>query len=116
MRTVTPDKRPDRDVKAAVYSYRFAVSAVDAFLQRYSRVCIFVSKKLHIDAMDLRENLINAFMYRNRRWILLRNTLKLIHNQDMYDELAPLTYPDFVKYLTSVKSMAEDEWLDSKNV
>lgn len=99
-------------IRQKVYDFRFSVSVVDAFLENYGRVHIFVSKKLHRDPMVMRNLFINAFMYRNARWQVLRETLKRVHNQNLYDQIADLTAEETRKYLTCISSLVEDDLIE----
>lgn len=96
------------------YSYEYSATIVDRFLDSYSRVLIFVSKKLRMDPRDLRKYLIKLFQSNQPRWRITRDTLKQIEKYDMYTDMAKLSREDFIKYYTCVKSLVEDDWMDGK--
>ena len=93
------------------YPYLTAARAIDGFVDCYSRATCFLAKKLQLSPMDLRKILIKQFMYMNARWNVTRDIIKWIDREDMFDELARLEYKLFVKYLTSVKTLVEDDIL-----
>jgi hypothetical protein len=95
------------------YPYLYAENIVDKFIDSYSRVCIFVAKKSGIDPKRFRMLLIAAFMYRNKRWNIVRDMLKYIHRRELYDEMSFFDPPDFRKYLTHLKYFIEEELIDA---
>lgn len=99
-------------LRQKVYAFRFAVTVVDAFLESYGRVHIFVARKLQIDPIVLKNMLINAFMFRNARWQVIRETFKRIHNLDLYDEMSWMDAGQARKYLTSISSLVEDDLIE----
>lgn len=105
---------PKRLCRETVYSYRSACSAVEPFVEKYARATCFVAKKTGLTPKDLKYTLIKAFMYKNTSWNIARDVIKRVELHDLYDSLSPLSVRESQKYLTVVKVMLEDEWLDAE--
>jgi len=95
-----------------IYSYELASSVIENFCTKYTRATLFFAKKLLMDPKNFKYTLIKLFMYNNVRWNIIRDCLKKVDKEDMYFELARLTKPEFIKYLTAVRSLVEDRQLD----
>ncbi len=99
-------------LKSSVYSWEYSEWVVDGFINKYSRVMTFVAKKLGMPMKHVRLYYVDLFRSKNAKFQILRETLKRIHKQDLYADLARLDRADFLKYLTSVRTLVEDDWLD----
>lgn len=102
--------------RSTVYAFRYSEGVIDAFMEKYSRVCNFVCKKVGLTAQDFKMRLVSSFMYHNAKWNVARETLKYIDKWNLYNEAAFLERPDFLKYLTAVQSLCEDLLIDTENL
>lgn len=98
------------------YPYLYAESVVDAFIEKYARVTIFVAKKSGYTVREFRYRLIKLFMDNNVRWNTLREVLKYVDKHQLYDEIAFLSKRDFQKYLTAIKALSHDSFMDNGNL
>jgi hypothetical protein len=98
------------------YPYLYAESVVDSFIDSWGRVTIFVAKKSGMTPSAFRNLLVKTFMYRNGRWNVTRDLLKYIDRHNLYNEMAFYDRSDFQKYLTCVKSLVEDDLIDSEKL
>ena len=98
------------------YPYLFAESVVDNFLDKYSRVVIFVARKLEMPPKHLRYLLIKTFMLHPAKWNAVRDTLKTVEQQQLYGVLCTLDAENVANYLTCVKTMCEDSLIDEKKL
>lgn len=85
------------------YPYIWSAGVIDRFIDSYSRVVHFAAKKLWIDDRDFRSKLITTLMLAPKQWRLIRETLKRIQNNNLFDELAQFSRKEFLYYLTSDK-------------
>lgn len=99
-------------VKQQFYQFRYSRSVVDAFLENYGRVHIFIARKLSLEPSALRDHLIVMFMKRNARFQVWRETLKKVHNYNMYDTIAPMTRSETISYLRALSTLVEDDFID----
>lgn len=96
-----------------IYPYLYSADVVDAFLGNYGRAAIFIAKKCHMGPADFRQLLIKRFMYNNRRWHVLKDALKAVHRNNLYDVIAPMTRGETIKYLTAVCTLIEDDFIEN---
>lgn len=102
--------------KRAIYSFRFAESVVDSFIEKYARATIFVCKKCNIKGNAFRYGLIKAFMYNQTRWKVLREMIKYVEKHDLVREWANLPVDQFPYYLTFVRTTCEDYLIDNQKL
>ena len=98
------------------YPYFYSESVVNKFIDKHSRVTVFIAKKLHKDPRDFRYTLIKLFMDRNGAWNSTRDTIKYIEKHDLYAMIDSLSYENVKKYLTGVKYLVQDSLIDSGNM
>lgn len=96
------------------YPYFYSASIVDSFIDSYSRATYFLAKKLGYDPKDFRMTLIKLFMSGSPRWNITREVIKKVENWNMYNELMTYDRSGVLKYLTSVRTMVEDELIDKE--
>jgi hypothetical protein len=99
--------------RANTYNYRLATASVEAFVEKYARVTIFMAKKLEFPVWKFKENLKTLFMYYNVRWNVVRETMKYLEKQNLVPYLSQYTKDEFLEYLTTVKSLVVDDLLKS---
>lgn len=105
---------PTGTLKQAVYAFRYSADVVESFIEKYSRATIFISKKLGITPKEFKYSLINLFMKRNAKWNMTREVIKRVHNQNLYPVLSPLSRDEFLKYLTVVRVIIDDEFMEGR--
>lgn len=105
----------EKSVRRRVYSFRNALDAVRPFTISYARATNFIAKKLGFDPKDFVDSLIRLYIYQNPRWNVVRDTIKKVERWNMYEELAQYGRDDLLKYLTCVKTLVEDEYIDAEN-
>jgi len=94
------------------YSFDFSADVVDNFICKYWRATATVGTSLGLSTSDMRRSLINAFMRNQPRWKCLRDTIKRCTEPEQLALLRCLSKTEAIKYLTSVRSIAEDYLID----
>lgn len=94
------------------YSYDYSTRVVHDFVDSYSRATSFVADMCFIDRRKFVQTLINLFAHNNRRFQFVRDTIKMVERADLYRDIARIPADDRPKYLTAVRTLIEDEWLD----
>lgn len=94
------------------YPYDFAESVISDFENKYARVMVFLARKLGLSPKEFRFRLIKCFMYNNRKWNVLREVMKNIHDQNIYDDLDTYSGKALVKYIQALRTFAEDRLID----
>jgi len=101
--------------RTASYSFDYAANVVEQFCMSYSRATIFVAHKLEMDNLAFVKAMITAFRYDQPRWRAIRDTLKAVHNQNLYAQIRNYTYDEAVLYFTAVKQESLNLPLYEKN-
>jgi len=105
----------DISSRTALYSYDYSSDVVEHFIESYSRVTIFMAKQWEMAPKTLRNHMIEIFRTDQPRWRGLRDTLKAIHNQNLYDDIRQLDRKQSILYYTAVRLDVEDETIPEKN-
>lgn len=84
------------------YAYWWSARVINDFIDSYGRATYFVAKVLGLDCDEWRETLIQTLMRGGYLWERLREGIKCIERQDMYDEIMALPVGKRKEYLTFV--------------
>jgi len=98
------------------YSFQYSADVIDQFIEHYWRATNIVAEVFHWKLSTLRKAMIYSFMRNQVRWKLARNTIKQLENDEgSLSLLKKLSLPEAQKYLTAIKSLEEDFFLDTGN-
>lgn len=106
----------DNHLPTPVYSLEYAHEVIDQFVDKLGRATAFFANKLGYDAIDFRRLLVNLFRYRNARWNVVRDCIKYFDKYDLYDDVRQYDAENFRIWLTSVKTLVEDDLIDRKKL
>lgn len=91
------------------YPYQWSADVVHEFVEKHSRVVVFVAKSLGYSPKAFRDALINTLMRNEGQWNRVRDTLKKIDRCDMFDDLRAVKGEYLRAYLTFVSMMVMEE-------
>lgn len=95
-------------MKYPTYPREYSTTIVWNFVRNYARATKFFAQMCRMSSHDFVELLIGFFMYENNRWNVMRDLIKWVEKTDAYGYLSSLDHQDALKYLTVVKTQAED--------
>lgn len=94
------------------YPFHYSARIVEKFVEKYARATIFCAKKLGISPREFKWSLIVLFAKSNNRWNSVRDAIKYVEKNNMYNYLSKYDADMLAKYLTFVRYICEDSLLE----
>lgn len=95
------------------YPLEYSRDIVESFVQKYARATIYIAKRCGMSPRDFKWSLIKLFRFNNGRWNSVRDTVKYVQRWQLWEEAGRYDFTAFQKYLTCVKTLAEDNLMDN---